>query len=324
MAIREGWERFKATWLASRVAKPSTQVRFFVVGTGRCGTTLVRNILNLHPEVYVPSESHWIPIQYEISGKSRRPFSDHAGALERVFFADGRLTIDVVVSEVGLSKPDLLNRTCERLGGRASSIAEFNDALYGVLASAAGRSVVGDKTPDYCAYMPLLQSMWPNAKFVHIIRDGRDVALSMSNHLGYQRLVALGETNWVPLAFDKRFDRPGLHEPELEDYIRLWEKRFRGTRNGAVRLKPNSYLEFRYEDLLRNPLSQIESLSRFLELNPYSTWLSKSAQMLNVDNLNKVRNRKAWEELTAPVRETLQSASYAVDWDEYERSLLPG
>ena len=72
------------------------------------------------------------------------------------------------------------------------------------------------------------------------------------------------------------------------------------------------------------PLSKIESLSRFLELNPHSTWLSKSTQMLNVDNFNKVRNRKVWEELTAPVRETLLSASYAVDWDEYERSLLPG
>jgi hypothetical protein len=255
-----------------------------------------------------------------MSGKSRHPFSDHAGALERVFFADGRLTIDVVVSEVGISKLDLLNRTCERLGGRASSVAEFNDALYGVLASAAGRSVVGDKTPDYCAYMPLLQSMWPDAKFVHIIRDGRDVALSMSNHPGYQRLVALRETNWVPLAFDKRFDRPRMHEPVLKGYIRLWEKRLRGTRNDAVRLKPNSYMEFRYEDLLRNPLSQIESLSRFLELNPDSVWLSKSAQMVNADNFNKVRNRKVWEELTTPVRETLLSASYLVDWDE---SLVP-
>ena len=108
-----------------------------------------------------------------------------------------------------------------------------------------------------------------------------------------------------------------MHEPVLKGYIRLWEKRLRGTRNDAVRLKPNSYMEFRYEDLLRNPSFQIAKLSQFLELNQSPPWLAKSAQLVKADNSNKIRDRKTWEALTIPVRETLVSANYTVDWDEY-------
>ena len=97
------------------------------------------------------------PTQYEILGKSRRQFRDFTDVLERVFFVDGQLTVDVIASEVGISRADLFGRTRERLRGCDCTVAEFNDALYGVLASAADRSIAGDKTPDYCPYTPLLQ-----------------------------------------------------------------------------------------------------------------------------------------------------------------------
>ena len=41
-----------------------------------------------------------------------------------------------------------------------------------------GKSRWGDKTPDYVLYMKDLKKVWPNAQFIHVIRDGRDVALS--------------------------------------------------------------------------------------------------------------------------------------------------
>ena len=97
----------------------------------------------------------------------------------------------------------------------------------------------------------------------------------MSNHQGYQRLAAVGDTNWVPSGFDKHFDRPQTHDPVLEDYIRLWELRLRGMRNDATRLKPNSCMELRYEDLLLNPSSQITKLSQFLELNRIPSMVSQ-------------------------------------------------
>src|SRR5262249_52482069 len=148
---------------------------------------------------------------------------------------------------------------------------------YSVLATATGRSVVGDKTPDYCAYMIVLRSLWPDAKFIHVIRDGRDVALSMSKHEGYQLMASLMIPNWVPLAFDKRYglgDRLN-RDPSLEDYIALWDLRLRRILDDAKRLVPSSYFEIRYEDILNNSRASVARLAEFLNVSCPQKWLDQ-------------------------------------------------
>ncbi len=55
---------------------------------------------------------------------------------------------------------------------------DFVSRLYDLRARQAGKTLSGEKTPDYCRRMPLLHRLFPRAKFLHIIRDGRDVTLS--------------------------------------------------------------------------------------------------------------------------------------------------
>jgi hypothetical protein len=288
-------------------------LQFFLVGTGRCGSTLLRDILSLHPDIYVPTESHWIPLQYEFGGRLRQPVTFYTDIIERVFFTTGELTVDVMAAGIGISREDLFKATRARLAPAAVTVVEFNNALYSVFAAATGRSVVGDKTPDYCSYMPLLQSLWPDAKFIHLIRDGRDVALSMSKHPGYHRMASLLIPNWVPLALDRRYAMINRldREPSLDDYIRLWALRMQRALDDGKRLKAGSYSEIKYENLVQDPRAEMNRLAEFLGVSLPQEWLVQVEGMVQVGNTNKIADRALWEALTAVGRETLAELDYA-------------
>jgi hypothetical protein len=61
------------------------------------------------------------------------------------------------------------------------SYPSFVSAVFDLYRQRKGKSLVGDKTPSYVLNLPTLHGLWPKAKFVHIIRDGRDVCLSVLN-----------------------------------------------------------------------------------------------------------------------------------------------
>src|ERR671914_1911759 len=61
------------------------------------------------------------------------------------------------------------------------SYPSFVSAIFDLYGQRKGKSLVGDKTPSYVLNLPTLHALWPETKFVHIIRDGRDVCLSMLN-----------------------------------------------------------------------------------------------------------------------------------------------
>ncbi|HVR09298.1 MAG TPA: sulfotransferase [Thermoanaerobaculia bacterium] len=296
-----------------RRQRPPGKIQFFVVGTGRCGTTLLRDVLRLHPEVYVPaSESHWIPYQHEVCGSQPHAPTVHAGLVERFSFPNGELKADVMAADIGRTRAELFAAAGAALARETATVVEWNDALYSVLGAARGRSVLGDKTPCYCLHMPLLQQLWPDAKFLHIIRDGRDVALSMSRHTGFQRMVSLQSASWGPLALDRGHavsDRLG-RSPSLEDYLGLWAVRLRRALDDAPRLRPGSYLEVRYEALIEDPGAETRRLARFLDVSRPPDWLRQVAAMMNRGNTNKIGDPALWRALTAASRETLAELDY--------------
>ena len=66
-------------------------------------------------------------------------------------------------------------------GARSRSPTRASSPASSISRKAAGKRLVGDKTPAYVRSIPTLHDLWPEAKFVHIVRDGRDVALSAVN-----------------------------------------------------------------------------------------------------------------------------------------------
>ncbi|MCE2594207.1 sulfotransferase [Motilimonas cestriensis] len=149
--------------------------KFFIIGPPRSGTTLLQFMLRSHPNISIPTgESHFfVPLLKGYSSPKTR--QDITSLLDDIrhfnidFFDTDLhgLPADIEQVEAELNKQDY------------HSMAEFIDALYQLNAQGEGKSVWGEKTPYYIRHIPLLARHFPDAKFIAIVRDGRDVALSM-------------------------------------------------------------------------------------------------------------------------------------------------
>jgi hypothetical protein len=102
-----------------------------------------------------------------------------------------------------------------------------------------GKQRYGDKTPGYVQEMRRIQRVLPEARFVHIIRDGRDVSLS---HL---------RMNWGPETY--------------EQSARLWRNRIRKARKMAPDV--NHYMEIHFEDLVGDTEGVLRKVCDFIELD---------------------------------------------------------
>ena len=108
------------------------------------------------------------------------------------------------------------------------------EAIYGIQLLRCGKTRWGDKTPGYLIEIDRLRQVFPNAKFIHLIRDARDVSLSL----------------W----------RKGWFGPHLRNAARHWSESVRtGIEQGRL-LPPGSYHEIRYEDLVRDRISSCAPL----------------------------------------------------------------
>ncbi|MDH5236917.1 MAG: sulfotransferase, partial [Acidimicrobiia bacterium] len=144
----------------------------FVVGCGRSGTTLLRSMLDAHPELAIPGESHFLRRMLRL----RRRY-EHGSQfdLER-YVAD--LSRDVRFRRWVADPEPLIERI---RAGRPLSLADAVRATFGAYARSQDKIRWGDKTPDYVTMMPAISELLPEARFVHLIRDGRAVAASLAH-----------------------------------------------------------------------------------------------------------------------------------------------
>jgi len=120
------------------------------------------------------------------------------------------------------------------------TLAEAFRSLYQLYAHKQGKQRYGDKTPAYVHHIPTLAALFPEARFVHLVRDGRDVALSTLDHPTMSRAL-----------------------PELAV---LWRRGVEKGRRAGRRLGPERYREILYEDLVSDPEVVARSVCDFLEL----------------------------------------------------------
>ena len=198
----------------------------FIVGAGRSGTTLLRLQLDAHPDLAIPPETGFGRIAGELSARGAGP--------------------DEVLEAVRSLEtwPDLLLDEAE---GRAIldavtpwSVGGGLRGLYLALAAREGKRRWGDKTPGHVLYMPDLAELFPEARFIHLIRDGRAVAASV-RHLPFV---------------------PG--DGSIEAIARDWRDRVVAGRTAGETLM--QYREVRYERLVTEPEAVLRELSEFLEI----------------------------------------------------------
>ena len=248
---------------------------FFVVGTSRTGSTLLRNMLAAHPEVAILNESHWIPRMLELYGAGPTPTEALVDVVDRTEWDTGKRVADVSLELSGRSWDQVISGLRRRLGTKAT-VASFHDALVDeIFGAAAGTIRRGDKTPDYGFYMVPLQATWPGSRFVHIVRNGIETARSMSSHPGIQLMVSAGFDNWVPLSYDHRYRDHEARPLPFHAFLSSWRRRMNEIREQAGGLEAGSYLEIRYEALLRSPKAVLREVAAHLDLEAGGDWLDK-------------------------------------------------
>jgi hypothetical protein len=182
-------------------------------------------MLDSHPELAIPPETDFIPQLVAACEQA----ADPAQTCVDTLLAHWRLR-DLQVDT------RLLALEIRRL--EPFSVGEALRVLYRTYAAKFGKARWGDKTPYYLGYMPLIASVLPEARFVHVIRDGRAV---------WQSIRSL----WF---------KPGT----VEETAAWWQKGIAtGRRDGS--LVP--YLEVRYEDLVLEPERTLRAVCDFLELD---------------------------------------------------------
>ncbi len=205
----------------------------FLVGCGRSGTTLLRAMVDSHPEVAIPDEVAFI-IRY---GRPHRavqygwPRRFDAAACADLIVADSsfrRWSLPETEVRAALADPP------------PASFAQLVRRLYALVAASKGKSRYADKTPMHVLHLRRLAQLFPEARFVHVIRDGRDVALS------YQSV------GWGPTTVSEAAVR--------------WRRSVRRGRHDGQRLGPARYCEIRYEDLVVDPERVLRELCPFLGL----------------------------------------------------------
>lgn len=228
-------------------------------------------MLNLHPELFVLRESHWIPKMFEHFGLGTAPVAELLSIVLRTTHVTGARVLDCDEAMLA-SWFD---------GGERLGVAPFCDRIGTRLAARSGKSVWADKTPDYGPYMGMLQVLWPECRFVHLIRDGQEVALSMSHHPGFRWLAAAREAWWVPASFNRYHQAVAVAPVALIEFAALWERRLRRIRDEAGRLRPGSWLEIRFEALVDRPHDTLVELCRFLGVPAPTTWLDRAASCVD-------------------------------------------
>ena len=207
----------------------------FFVGRGRSGTTLVRAIFDSNSHMAVPNES-WFVASMALN---RKRYEETGGfdvqtylrdLSERRGFVSWGLDLDRFRSHMVSIVP--------------ATLAEAIRATYAYYAASKGKTRFGDKTPVYVLAITPIARLLPESKFVHVVRDGRDSALSYK------------EVPWGPKTIDEAAFR--------------WRRAVNKARKAARKIGPDRYLELRYEDLVSDPSRVVHTVCTFVDI-PFET-----------------------------------------------------
>jgi len=223
--------------------------KFFIFGHARSGTTLLMRLARLHPEVHCNYQAHFFTRQPLLKSLVNTPEAEEWLSRKSNRWNQGRDLSPLV------------------LRAAADFIMERD-------AAREGKRIVGDKSPSSTIHGQAVRDMhsiYPDAKLVYIVRDGRDVLIS-------ERFRNFVEESKFLSAEDKRIIRDlrkdqtpftnGTRSIFNETFIRRvatgWVKNLQETEDEGGKLFGESYFGMRYEDLLNKPFFELTKLWRFL------------------------------------------------------------
>ncbi|WP_436528981.1 sulfotransferase family protein [Actinoplanes sp. HUAS TT8] len=297
-----------------RRTQSATPPPVIVTGTGRCGSTMVSEMLARHPDVLSVSELftavHVPLIPGEISGAR---FWELLGTLDpgiaelvrhrvdirevQYPFGRGRFTAETGVPALCLltlphltGDPDALydELAAEVPGWTPAPAEQQYRRFFAHLAARLGRRVIVERSGGSLRMLGSLLRIFPDARVVHLHRDGPDTALSMSRHpafaLGAQTVELSRRGAGDDLPEDLADFRPGRftaaalrHEIPLQRYGRLWSVLLLEAERTLAGLPADRLMALSYRDLIADPAGRLAELARFGGFDPDPDWLREAA-----------------------------------------------
>ena len=273
----------------------STSV-FFIVGYQKSGTTWLMKTLNSHPEILCQGEGrpfglHWRQEHLKQKRASYPPTSLYNAIASS---EDLRYWIERSV----WSKRDDVDEHLGNLTGLAIEYFLTQQLLK------TGKRLVGDKTVLLSSeIIEEIAKIYPTAKVIHIMRDGRDVAVSQTHHKWNQAEDQGGTSKATPEQLARReayrkdpqkLLRTGegiFAEGGLRTSAAKWSTRVSKTvKDGPVLLGAN-YEEVRYEDLLERPEEEVKRLLEFLGADADEQTVSQCVSAASFEKLAGGRKR---------------------------------
>jgi Sulfotransferase family len=225
-----------------------------VLGVGRSGTTLLRVMLDRHATLAIPYESFFVTALAHRHGRRPRldAFLDDLGRFPQL-------------RAWSIAPEDARPRLREGM-----TTGEAIAAVFELYAERQGKPRWGDKTPLYMAQLPLLDRLFPDALWVHLVRDGRDAALSFLE---------------LPAGFSgKTWAQPRTPG----QFAARWRTEILAARR-LGRRAGDRYLELRYEDLVAEPERELRRVCEHASL-PWEPGMLEYAGTSEVAQMPEHRN----------------------------------
>lgn len=326
----------------------------FIVSTGRCGSTLMSRIINMHPDIlslneFFMSLAGHAFTEKAVDGEGLWRLLSKATTAQRLVFHPDVLVDEFLYPYSANSHfrlededlPPLLFTVLPHITDRPDELyfelepqiralpkrqlgAQYQ-YLFALLRDRLGKTMWIERSGASLVFLPKLKQHFPDARYIHIYRDGRDVAMSLHNHapsrlfahtwqsarrfginplrppfvLGASKLYTRLEPLAVRLfSIQQKLDTPlpypvtGAFWSDLVDI---------GLRHLAD-VPPERLLNLRYEDLVENPREELTKLLHFVAGDlPLEPWLTEASALPGA-------RPQAWRELPDAAQAALTKA----------------
>jgi hypothetical protein len=213
---------------------------FFILGNPRSGTSLFRLMLNAHPKIIVPPECGFLQWWYN---KYKDWDAEASGDLKQISTFLKDLSTSKKIEGWRLNNDSLQARIVREV---PKSYADLVCLVYRMY-NPEKEGIIGDKNNYYISHIDFLKSLFPEASFIHLVRDGRDVAVS-----------------YLDINKNSFSSAYAPHLPsEISEIANEWSTNVSKIQSA---IKDRKHLELRYEDLITQPKSTLGRVCRFLKL----------------------------------------------------------
>ena len=223
--------------------------KFFIFGHARSGTTLLMRLIRLHSEVHCNYQAHFF---------TRQPLL--------------KSLVDTPEAEEWLTRKS--NRWNQGRDLSPLVLRAASDFIMERDAAREGKMIVGDKSPSSTIHGQAvrdLHAIYPDAKLIYIVRDGRDVLISerFRNLVEESRFLNTEDRRIIEeLRKDQSQFMNGTRSIFTESVIRRvaagWRKNLQETEDEGRKFFGEHYRSLRYEDLLTHPVREMRKLWNFL------------------------------------------------------------